>query len=98
MERAAHRGPDPILRFRHTQPLRQIGDKAPPNESALKELDELMIEQVKEQKKELGIGSNTTGVADAGYFTENAIIDNKDDEDFPIVVSPSVEGGVGYKE
>ena len=52
-----------------------------------------MIEQVKEQKKELGIGSNTTGVADAGYFTEKGIIDNKDDEDFPIVVSPSVEGG-----
>ena len=56
-----------------------------------------MIEQVKEQKKELGIGSNTTGVADAGYFTEKGIINNKDDEDFPIVVSPSVEGGLAIR-
>ena len=51
-----------------------------------------MIEQVKKQKEKLCIEDKTTGIADAGYFTEKEIINNKDDEDFSIVVSPSAEG------
>lgn len=50
-----------------------------------------MMAQVKKQKEELHIKDKTTGVADAGYFTEKEIMNNKNDEDFPIVVSPSAE-------
>jgi len=52
-----------------------------------------MIEKVNEQKEELHIEDKTAVVADAGYFSENEIMNNKDNEDFPIVVSPSAEGG-----
>lgn len=51
-----------------------------------------MIAQIKRQKEELNIEDKTTGIADAGYFTEKEIMNNKDDEDFSIVVSPSAEG------
>ena len=50
-----------------------------------------MMAQVKKQKEELHIKDKTTGVADAGYFTEKEIMNNKNDKDFPIVVSPSAE-------
>ena len=47
-----------------------------------------MLSLIKEQKEELGIEEKTTGVADAGYYSEKEILNNIDNEDFPIVVSP----------
>jgi|TARA_B100001971_G_scaffold209052_1_gene231923 transposase len=51
-----------------------------------------MLGRVRKQKADLGIEEKTTGIADAGYFTENEILNNKDSEDFSIVVSPAAEG------
>lgn len=51
-----------------------------------------MIGQIQEQKEELCIECQTDVVADTGYFTERAIIQNKDNEDCRPVVSPTAEG------
>ena len=65
-----------------------------------------MIALIKEQKKELRIEDKTTGIADAGYFSEKEILNNKDCVDFPIVVSSPATSkktkgkrvpGTGYK-
>ncbi len=50
-----------------------------------------IIDQVSEQKRELGIEDKTTGIADAGYFSETEIMNNKDNEDFSIVVPACAE-------
>ena len=51
-----------------------------------------MIEQLQEQKEAFDIEDMTDVVADTGYFTEKAIIQNKDNEDCRPVVSPAAEG------
>ena len=51
-----------------------------------------MIEQLQEQKEALDIEDMTDVAADTGYFTEKAIIQNKDNEDCRPVVSPAAEG------
>jgi transposase len=50
-----------------------------------------MIKQVKEIKAELGVTGNTNGIADAGYFSEKGILENLNQADINIVVSPDAE-------
>jgi hypothetical protein len=51
-----------------------------------------MLEHIREQKEELEVESETAVVADTGYFTEEAIMNVKDEEDFRVIVSAGAEG------
>jgi len=51
-----------------------------------------MIKQIEQQKEELSIEEKTVAIADAGYFTEQEIMKNKDNEDCRPIVSPGAEG------
>ena len=51
-----------------------------------------MIEQIGEQKEELGIETETNVVADTGYFTEQEIMQSRDNEDCHPIVSAAAEG------
>ena len=51
-----------------------------------------MIEQLKDQKEELGMETKTNAVADTGYFSEQEIMNNRDNEDCRPIVSAAAEG------
>jgi len=50
-----------------------------------------MVKQVKEIKKDLEIKEKTEGIADSGYYSEKAIINNIDQDDFKVVITPDAE-------
>ena len=50
-----------------------------------------MIKQVKEIKEELKIKEKTDGIADSGYFSEKTIIDNIDQDDLQVIITPNAE-------
>lgn len=50
-----------------------------------------MINQVKDIKNDLKIEEKTDGIADSGYFSEKAIIENIEQDDFSVIVSPDAE-------
>lgn len=57
-----------------------------------------MLDFLKTQKEELDIDGKTTTVADTGYYSESEVLSNKDDQDFPIIVSPLSDTEKGGKK
>ena len=51
-----------------------------------------MIEKIRREKKQLGIEETTDVVADCGYYTEQAIMNTKENKDCRPVVSLAAEG------
>ena len=50
-----------------------------------------MIKQVIEIKEDLKIKEKTEGIADSGYYSEKTIIDNIDQDDLQVVITPNAE-------